>query len=130
MEGAIIAIYITMMLVGVQLTLKEYSEVVLDVYRKNREFWLVVISYVASIVPTLTLLQNVETLNSFWLRLVYLWGIFNLVILPLFIYDSFRLFNPKVLIDKLMHIHKITYREKNTLQNFSGWLPKAFSPKM
>ncbi len=106
-EGAIIAIYITMMLVGVQLTLKDYSEVVLDVYRKNREFWLVFISYVGSIVLMLTLLQNAGNLNPSPLRLVYLWGAFNLIILPLFIYDSFVLFDPKVLIDRFLEIYTI-----------------------
>lgn len=108
MEGTIIAIYITMMLVGVQLTLKEYSEVVLNVYRKNIEFWLVFISYAASIVLMLTLLQNAGNLNPSSLRLAYIWGTFNLIILPLFVYDSFILFNPKVLIDKFLKIYSIT----------------------
>lgn len=112
-EGAIIAIYITMMLVGVQLTLKEYSEVVLKVYYKNHEFWLVFISYISSIVFTLTLLQNVENLNILWLYPAYLWGTFNLIIVPLFIRDSFILFDPKKLIDRFLEIYTIT--ENDTL---------------
>ncbi|WP_167889363.1 hypothetical protein, partial [Thermococcus sp. MV5] len=103
-EGAIIAIYITMMLVGVQLTIKDYSEVVNEVYLGNPEFWLVFISYITSIVFTLILLQNVENLDTLWLYPVYLWGTFNLLIVPLFIRNSFRIFNSKVLIDKLMRI--------------------------
>lgn len=88
--GAIISIYITMMLVGIQLTLKEYSEVVLDVYSKNCEFCLVFISYVASIVFTLILLQNAENIATLWIRLAYLWGgTFNLLIVPLFIYNLY-----------------------------------------
>ena len=114
-EGAIIAIYITMVIVGIQLTIKDYSEAVINVYHKNREFWLVVISYVALIILTLTLLQNGETLNSLWPNLVYLWGIFNLVILPLFIYDSFVLFNPKVVIDRFLKIHSLTIERTNNL---------------
>ncbi len=107
-EGAIIAIYITMMLVGVQLTIKDYSEVVNEVYLGNPEFWLVFISYITSIVFTLILLQNVGNLNTSWLCLIYLWGTFNLLIVPLFIRDSFLLFNPRRLIDKFIHMHKIT----------------------
>ncbi|WP_148882233.1 hypothetical protein [Thermococcus aciditolerans] len=114
-EGAIIAIYITMMIVGIQLTIKDYSGAVIKVYHKNREFWLVVISYVALIILTLTLLQNGETLNSLWLHIVYLWGIFNLVILPLFIYDSFVLFNPEAVIDRFLKIHSLTIERTNNL---------------
>lgn len=105
------------MLVGIQLTLKEYSEVVLDVYSKNCEFCLVFISYVASIVFTLILLQNAENIATLWIRLAYLWGTFNLLIVPLFIYNSFILFNPRKLIDRFLKIYSIN--DEGTLKKLS-----------
>lgn len=115
-EATIIAIFISILLVAIQLTLKDYSEIVLDVYRKNKSFWSILILYLVSIVILLISLANVEALTN-WIKIYIFLVVINLLILlPYIILYTFELLSPQKIAEKFTNMYKISY---NNGDNFN-----------
>ncbi len=90
-EGAIIAIFISLLLVAIQLTIREYSDVVLEVYSHYWPFWLMFLSYILSIIYNVSLLY-IKNLEWWLFTIGYFWGVANLAVFPVILILILQLF--------------------------------------
>ena len=109
-EAAIVAIVITLSLVAVQLVAVSYSPRVVDIFKKNPDFWLLILIYGIAIFYGLGVLKmigknNVELnyqleIENFIL-FAYSYGIFTYLALILYIKNTFNLLKPFTIIKLL-----------------------------
>jgi len=102
-EAAIIAIVVTLSLVAVQLTASSYSTRVIDLFKGELSFWILMFTYILSIIYGLIILKftgssyNIEI--RIWIAIFI--GIFALFALIPYILDILDLMKPSTIISKL-----------------------------
>lgn len=102
-EAAIIAIIVTLSLVAVQLTASSYSTRVIDLFKGELSFWILMFTYILSIIYGLIILKftgssyNIEI--PIWIAIFI--GIFALFALVPYILDILDLMKPSTIISKL-----------------------------
>lgn len=127
-EAAIVAIVITLSLVAVQQTASSYSPRVIDVFKKNPDFWILTISYIIAIIYGLGVLENIKGNDEniiysdfvHHIEMSYFLGIFVFFSLVLYILSTLNLLKPHEIINILSE--KIT--KQNLLLNV-GENPKG-----
>lgn len=112
-EAAILAIVITLSIVAVQQTASSYSPRVIDIFKKNPDFWILTLSYIIAIIYGLGVLGQIkggdkEIISSdyiFQIEMSYFLGIFVLFSLIPYILSTFNLLKPygiiKILSEKI-----------------------------
>jgi len=105
-EATLIGLYITILLVGIQLV-RDYSEVFYEVYFRDKEFWVIVGSTILLIVASLVTLGASERLMNpisinetkmpFTIKpssFLATWATFNIISMIVLLRKTFRLFYP------------------------------------
>lgn len=104
-EAAILAIVITLTLVGVQQTSSSYSTRIIDVFKKkNPDLWIILVVYIFSMVHGLITLKQVgETGFDYSTSsiTVLIYGIFSLVSLIPYMSNTIDLLNPSIMMKLL-----------------------------
>ncbi len=104
-EASIIAIVVTLSLVAVQLTASSYSTRVIDIFKRELSFWILIITYTLAITYGIIILKfingnNILNLNfEIWIA-VYM-AIFALFALIPYILDILDIMKPSIVIKKL-----------------------------
>ncbi|MGB9937226.1 MAG: DUF2254 family protein [Methanobacterium sp.] len=102
-EAAIIAIVVTLSLVAVQLTASSYSSRVINIFKNSLSLWILIISYLSSIIYGLFVLKFLDfTLNNeiqLWTSLLL--SIFTFFALIPFLLDMLDLMKPSKIVEHL-----------------------------
>lgn len=112
-EATILAIVITLSLVAVQLAASSYSARIIDLFKNNPDFWLLIAIYAIAIIYGLGVLKQINSfsnLENYILSSYYL-GIFALVALIPYILNTLKQLKPSTTIKMLA--------EKITKQNIT-----------
>ena len=117
-EAAIIAIVITLSLVVLQLAAQSYSTRVIDVFKKTPDFWILIGIYLIAMIYELGVLKKIEEIKpgldnlsnlDNQITYSYFLGIYVLLALIPYIWNTLNLLKPSTVIGKLS--------EKITKQN-------------
>lgn len=99
-EASIIAIVITLSLVAVQLTSSSYSSRVIEIFKRELSFWILIVSYIIAIIYGLIILPFVNISEIIIVIDIYI-AIFALFSLIPYILDILDLMKPNTIIKKL-----------------------------
>jgi hypothetical protein len=105
-EATVIAIIITMSLVAVQLSASSYSSRTLEIFRKNPDFWILIVIYLlaiicSSIVLKLLVDEGTDFMVGIYIDFSLFLGIFCFVALIPYLYRIFALLKPSNIIKTL-----------------------------
>jgi len=117
-EAALIGIYLTIVVVGIQLT-RDYSEVIYELYFKSRELWLILSSTLLLISVSIVSIGKSEWIASTMLNtrglsipiggLIAGWATFNVIALIILLKHLFKLFYPRNLFERLFKVFPFYY---------------------
>lgn len=102
-EAAIIAVVVSLSILGVQLVASSYSSRVIQVFITARFFWLLLLYYIASMAISMQILMGIKDGNfsHAWVAFSYSLGIFAFLLLVPYIYKVLELISPYTLIDRI-----------------------------
>jgi hypothetical protein len=102
-EAAIIAVVVSLSLLGVQIVASSYSSRVIQVFKSARFFWLLIIYYILTIILSMWVLMGIRD-NDFsylWVIFSFNLGILAFLILVPYIWKVLELISPYILIDRI-----------------------------
>lgn len=104
-EAAIIAIVVTLSLVTIQLTASSYSSRVIDIFKNSLSLWILVISYLITMIYGLILLKflNINSINETLVWIALFLSMFTFFALIPFLLDMLDLMKSSNVINHLEH---------------------------
>lgn len=101
-QAAIIAIVITVSLVAVQLAASAYSPRVINIFKSNLDFWILLTLYGASILYDFILLKTLsEKISKVWIFIAYWLCSSTFLALVLYVIKVMKILTPEVIIKRL-----------------------------
>lgn len=101
-EAAIIAVIVSLSLLGVQLVASSYSSRVIQVFKSERLFWFLLSYYIAvMVISTWVLMEIKNNYVGAEVAFSYILGIIAFLIIVPYILKVLELINPNILIDKI-----------------------------
>ena len=102
-EAAIVAIVITLSLIAVQLAAQSYSTRVIDIFKNNPDLQILTGIYVGAIIYGLSVLKLIDEPNQLENHILssYSLGIFALLSLAPYIWNTFNFLKPSTIINSL-----------------------------
>ena len=102
-QAAIIAIVVSLTLVAVQLAASSYSKRIIDVFKKNPDFWIVLSLYGISIIYSSIVLKSIDDSDlELFISISIYFSIFTFIILFPFFVKILNILKPSTIIQELM----------------------------
>lgn len=105
-EAAVIAVFVSLSMVAVQLTASSYSPRISEVFRKSPDLWLLLTSYICTIIYSLIVLKMIKEVNSEAIPEIHIifsfsYGFFCFVALIPYTYNVLIMLKPSSIIKML-----------------------------
>jgi hypothetical protein len=102
-EAAIIAVVVSLSLLGVQLVASSYSSRVIQVFKSAQFFWLLLLYYIAVMAIGMWVLMGIkdQDFSCLWVAISYSLGILAFLALVPYIWKVLELISPYTLIDRI-----------------------------
>jgi len=102
-QAAIIAIVVSLTLVAVQLAASSYSKRIIDVFKKNPDFWIVLSLYGISIIYSSIVLKSIDDSDlELFISISIYFSIFTFIILFPFFINILNILKPSAIIQELI----------------------------
>jgi hypothetical protein len=109
-QATILAIVFSLIIVAIQMTASQYSTRLINYYKKDPDFWILITIYIISMIYGMMILKELNTSFSFFkipfkfLVFLELWtGIYTFIILIPFFWNTISFIVPGTLIKKISH---------------------------